>query len=170
MASLLQHGSVNDSEVYWENNSMVGIAENIDIPELGWETFSHKTLGSVAILKKPSRALKELEGKLKIIFPEPQVYASMLNPNTIHPWQVHDKVDVPDDTSLLGADSYTMVTAMALTFSNVKADTKENNEQQSIEADFCCVRLRQTILASGEELFAVDVLGNTIRAGGENIW
>ncbi|MEL7430444.1 MAG: phage major tail tube protein, partial [Pseudomonadota bacterium] len=115
-------------------------------------------------------ALQKLTGSMKLQFPEPTVYQSMLNPTKVHQWQVHQKVDAYGSDGLDADASYTLVTTMGLRFSKVKADTIKLNDIQMIEAEFTLFRLRQTILASGDQLFSVDVMGNQVQVGNEDIW
>lgn len=170
MADLLRHGHITDARVYEEGNDLVGIADEFSAPEIEWNRVDHETLGQVAIFKPPARPLQALEGSLVLKFPEPDVYERMLNPTRVHNWQLHSKADIWGPDGLDAEKSFVLVTTVGLMFYKPRLTGAKLGDEQKVEADFSCVRMRQTIHASGRELFAVDVFANSVDVGGSPVW
>lgn len=170
MAELLRNGQITNSEVYFEDNNLVGICAEFNIPELEWGMVTHETLGQVAIFEAPSRPLQALKGSLKMAFPEPELLEMAYNPTRVYPWQLHKKVDIMGPDGFDTGKSYTLITVCGLMFTKVGLGTAKLGDLMDQEMDFTCMRLSQRVHDSEKQIFAVDVFANTVQVGGKDVW
>lgn len=170
MAELIRHGQSTQARVYSEDNDLVGIVVEFDIPDVEFETVEHETLGSIAVFKAPSRPLQALEGSVKFQFPEPELMTHINNPTIARTYQVHKVVDVWGPDGLDVDKSYTLVVTVRLQFVKNALGTAKLGDNEMVEADFTCNRMRQTIHATGRQIMAVDVFAGTHEVGDSPVW
>lgn len=165
-----RHGQITNSEVYFEDKTLVGICAEFNVPEIEWGTVDHETLGQVAVFKAPSRALQALEGSMKWQFPEPELLEMAYNPTIVYPFMLHSKVDILTEDGFTSDSSYTLVTTAAVMFTKAAMGASKLGDLMDEELDFTCVRLSQRVHDSNRQIFAVDIFANTLNVGGKAVW
>lgn len=170
MTEFRRNGQITDAHVYLEDNDLVGIVSEFQIPSIEWNTIEHETLGQVAVYKTAARALQALEGSMKWEFVEPTLAEMAYNPTKVYPFQLHSKVDIwgPDGLDL--DKSYTLVTLVALQFNKAGPGVAKLGDLMDVELDFTCTRLTQRIHDSDKVMFSVDVFANRVQDGSGDIW
>lgn len=165
-----RNGQITNSEVYFEDKTLVGICSEFNIPEIEWGTVDHETLGQVAVFKAPSRPLQSLGGSMKWAFPEPELMEMAYNPTIVYPFMLHSKVDILGPDGFDSENSYTLVTLAALMFTKSAMGAAKLGDLMDEELDFTCMRLSQRVHDSNRQIFAVDVFANTVQVGGKDVW
>lgn len=167
---MLRHGQITDSEIYLEDNTLFGIAEEIDIPEIELTEIEHQSLGSVAVFAVPGRAVKSLKVKMKLRFVEPTLQPIIFNPTVSKLLQVHSKVDINGDDGLDVDNSFTLITAMRTRFGKVSHDTAKNSDQMMVTAEGFVTYLMQRAYTSETPFVEIDALNNVYKVNGDNVW
>lgn len=168
--SFLQHGQVTDSELYLEDKSLIGIAQEFDINELEHKTIEHETLGSVVIFAAPGRGVQKLSGKLTLLFPEKEIAKRVVNPTVAVPFQLHQPVDVFDEDGLNTEDSHFLVTHVKAMFGKIKWGKAKKGDLQTVEADFTTNYLMQRVLGEEQPLFRISAKANRFQIDGQDVW
>lgn len=167
---MLNNAQVSDAPVYLDDKSLVGVCNGFDMPELESNTIEHETLGSVGVLKLPTRGLSALDGSMTLSFPEPEIVAIFSQPNRAVTLQVHKRIDVFDGDGFNAEKSTVMITRIkAMFFKNAFASVKKNEATEDT-GEFTCTSYTQRLISSDVPLVEVDLFANIYRINGADVW
>ncbi len=165
-----RHARITNATVYLEDNSLVGIAREIQLPKLEWHEVEHESLGQVAVFKTPARALQALEGSITWEAIDPDIARRTLDPSRAITFQVHHEQDVWDADGFSAGESVTIVTIMRLLFKGGELEALKNSEQAGFQQEFTCTRLVQRVHSENTPLIEVDVFANSVKVNGEEVF
>ena len=168
--ALKRYGQITNAEAYFEDNTLVGIIKELDLPEIEWETVEHETLGQVAVFKAPARPLKALEGEMTFGFVEPTIAGMTYMPTKAFTFQLHHNVDVWDQNGLSMEESFKLVTVVRVLFHSSKLGGSKLGDLVDHKVKFTCNRFVQSVYQTGEELIGVDVMANRAWNRDGEIW
>ena len=160
MADYRRYGQSVQSEVYLEDNSLVGIAKGFQLPAIKWKTVTIETLGQVAVYEPPSRVLEALNGSLTMSFFEPELMGDFFNPTKSQKLQFHQYVDVSNEDGYDAERSFTRISILTMRFTGYEHQEVSLGENEEVPLDFSCSRLVQRIHDSDKTLLEIDVFGN----------
>lgn len=167
---MLGHGQITDAHVYMNDNQMIGLCDEFNVPDLENKQIEHETLGSIGVLSLPARSLAGLGGDMKMSFPEPEFMAITSNPRKAHSLQLHSKLDVFDAGGLNEDLSTTLVTLVTLMFKKRAFPTSKKGENGQYTADFSVTRLVQRDIRANVPIVEIDLFKQIHRVMGENVW
>ena len=160
--ALLRFGQITNAEVYFEDNTLVGMVKEFKIPKIAWQSIDHETLGQVAVWKAPARPMQALEGSVKFGFVDPDVAAMTYMPTRAWRFQIHHDVDVWGQDGLDTDKSYKLVTAVRLLFTESELGGAKLGDLVEHDAPFTCTRFVQRVYSEQTPLIGVDVMANRI--------
>ncbi len=165
-----RHARITNATIYLEDNSLVGVAREIQLPKLEWHEVEHESLGQVAVFKTPARAMQALEGSITWESIDPDIARRTLNPARAITIQAHHEQDVWGPDGHVAEDSVTIVTIMRCLFKSAELEALKNSEQAGWEQEFTCTRLVQRVHSENVPLIEVDVFANAVKVDGENVF
>ena len=165
-----RHARITNATVYLEDNSLVGIAREIQLPKLEWHEVEHESLGQVAVFKTPGRALQALEGSITWEAVDPDIARRTLHPGRAITFQVHHEQDVWGPDGHDAGESVTIVTVMRVLFKGAELEALKNSEQPGWQQEFTCTRLVQRVHSENVPLIEVDVFANSVKVAGEEVF
>jgi len=165
-----RHARITNATVYLEDNSLVGIAREIQLPKLEWHEVEHESLGQVAVFKTPARSLQALEGSITWEAVDPDIARRTLTPARAITFQVHWEQDAWDADGWNSDESITMVAVMRLLFKGAELEALKNAEQAGWQQEFTCTRLVQRVHSENTPIIEVDVFANSVKVNGEEVF
>lgn len=167
---MLKHGQITDAEAYLDDNSLIGICKEFNVPELENTQIEHETLGSIGVLKLPRRGLSAVEGSLTMAFAEPEFLAITSNPRKAARFQLHSKLDIFDAMGLNESASTTLVTHVTALFHKTAFPSGKKGEAGEHSAEFSVTKLLQRDIASSTPIVEIDFFANIYKVNGEDVW
>ncbi|WP_282093039.1 phage major tail tube protein [Epibacterium ulvae] len=166
----MHRGQITDAELYNDARELWGIAAECQIPEVETQTIDHETLGSVGVIKLPSRGLRSLSGSLKLQYPDDEFHRKMLRPNRAVSLHLHEKVDLFDIDGYDEGASTTLITSMRCLFSKVSSGAGKLGDARDLSGDFTTTYFMQRATNSNIPLIEVNLFSKIYRVNGENVW
>jgi P2 family phage contractile tail tube protein len=165
-----RHAKITNATIYLEDNSLVGVAREIQIPKLEWHEVEHESLGQVAVFKTPSRALQALEGSITWETVDPEIARRSLDPTAAITLQAHWEQDAWGADGWDASESVTMVAIMRCLFKSAELEALKNSEQSGFQQEFTVTRLVQRAHGENTPLIEVDVFANSIKVDGREVF
>ncbi len=167
---MLQHAQITDAHVYMEDNSLAGICKEFSIPEIEVSQIEHETLGSIGVMKLPSRSLASLEGSLTVSHPDPAFLAIVSNPRKAARFQLHSKLDAFHAMGLDEENSTTIVTHVTALFHKSAFPAAKKGEAGEYTAEFSVTRLMQREYRSQTPIVEIDLFAGIHKVNGQDVW
>ncbi|MFG1409512.1 phage major tail tube protein [Xanthobacter sp. VTT E-85241] len=163
-------GHITNSDVYMDNNRLIGRVKEFELPEFSYKLISHEALGQIAILELPSRALEAPKGKITFDFVDHEVERLALNPTVVRRWQLHSYVDIWGADGLDRAKSHKLITSLGLLPTKSGALAHTLGEAVNREMEITVPYITQVISTEDVPLLELDVFAGIYRINGENVW
>nr|WP_321527031.1 phage major tail tube protein [uncultured Cohaesibacter sp.] len=170
MTDYRRYGQSVQSDVYLEDNSLIGIAKSFQLPAIKWKTVSIETLGQVAVYEPPTRVLEALSGSFTMSFFEPDLMAAFFNPTKSQKLQFHQYVDLNNEDGYDAERSFTRISILTLRVTSYEHQEVSLGENEDIPLEFSCSRLVQRIHDSDQTLLEVDVFNNRAGNSSGDFW
>lgn len=154
-----------NANVYLDGvNSLIGRADEVELPDIEVETEDHKGLGMVGKLKLPS-GLKELKAKIKWSGFYAEHLKAGANPFRAHALQLRGSVETYD----AGGRVEELPVVVFLTASWTKAGLGKYEAQKAVAFEDELAVTYVKVVHDGKEVLEVDVLQNIWRVDGEDV-
>lgn len=170
MADLRRYGKHTNATVYLDDNSLVGICSELDLPDIEWKTIEHETLGQIAVLKRATRVLEAMEGSLTLDFLEPELAEKFYDPTRNQVLQLHEDVDISGPDGFDREKSFKLITVLTVQFFKAPARTAKLADNDGAKFEFTTSRLVQRVHDSDTVMLEVDVFANKVRNSSGDIW
>jgi len=165
-----RHGQTTNSELYWDDNTLWGVASEFGGVEIEHTTFDHETLGSIAIFSAPARPIKAMNTKLKGQFLEPDISRGLLSATKTLTFQLHADVDVANPDGFDEDESYKLITYVRALCTKYKADDAKLGDGLGFEADLTVHYLMQRVHTDQTPIVEIDLFANKYEVGGVPVW
>lgn len=160
MAKIEIHRLTN-ANIYADGNSLLGKAEEINLPEVKHKFADHKALGMVGTFETWA-GIDKLEGKIKWSALYPDVLKKTANPFQHVELQLRGSMNVITSAGL--SEQKKVVALMTVAFKNFPAGNYKQHDNVEVESTYACYYMKVSI--GTEDLIEVDVLNNIYKAGG----
>ena len=165
-----RHAKITNATIYLEDNSLAGVAREIQLPKLEWHEVEHQSLGQVAVFKSPARPLQALEGSITWESVDPEIARRTFNPARAVILQAHWEQDAWSEDGWDAGESVTMVAVMRCLFKAAELEALKNAEQSGWQQEFTCTRLVQRVHSENEPILEVDVFANSVKVDGQEVF
>lgn len=155
---------LTNCNIYMDGNSLLGRAEEINLPEIKSKMAEHKALGMIGAIETPS-GFEKLEGKIKWSALYPAVLLKAANPFSSVQLQVRGSLETYGQTGR--TEQKPVVVSLTLTFKKFPAGNFKQHDNVEAETDFACSYMKQTI--GGQDIVEIDVLENIYKVGGQDL-
>ncbi len=160
MTDYRRYGSMTNANLYYGDNSLLGVVKEFKVSDIEWKTVDIETRGQVAVYKAPTRTLEALTGTLKLQAFEPELVQGFYNPTIVHPLQIHHNVDHNSEIGFDVEKSFTLITLMQARVFKSGFGGISLGDEEELEFEFSLNRLVQRVHDSEETLLNVDVFAN----------
>lgn len=168
---MLQYGQITDAQVYLGDQSLVGLCEEFEVPEMETKQIEHETLGSVGVLMLPARGIQALKVSMTMSFPEPEFMAMTADPTQSHQFQLHSKLDIFNAGGFDRDRSTTLVTIVNVMFAKPAFPAgKRGGEAGKFKAEGTATRLLQRDIRSETPIVELDLFANVHNVLGKPVW
>lgn len=155
---------LTNANIYVDGNSLLGRAEEIEVPTIKTKMAEHKALGMVGSIETFA-GIEKLEGKIKWAALYPDVLKKVANPFKHVAVQVRGSLDSYDAS---GRSSEKPVKiALTVAFKSLPGGNYKQHENVEAETEYTAYYMKQTI--DGQDIVEIDVLNNIYRANGQDL-
>lgn len=155
---------VTNANVYDEGKSLLGQAEEINLPEVGFSMAEHKALGMVGVRQYPG-GIEKMEGKIKWNSFYADTYGSFANPFKAKKLQVRSSVQEWEGGDLVAEKP--LVVYLTIQPKKVPGGNFKSNDNVEYETDFTCSYMK--VEYDGNLVTEIDVDNNIFFVGGEDL-
>ncbi|MCA8013608.1 phage major tail tube protein [Burkholderia vietnamiensis] len=164
MAGGVTINRITNANVYLSNNSMLGKAEEIKLPDVQAIMAEHKALGMIGKVELPG-GLDKLEGEIKWNSLYADVAKAMANPFKAVALQCRSSIETYGAQGRV--QEVSLVTYLTVMFKKNPLGTYKQHENADFSSAFGATYIKQVI--DGEEVLELDYLANIFRVGGEDM-
>lgn len=164
MATKIAIHRVTNANIYLDAASLLGKAEELNLPELKAKLSEHKALGLVGSIETFS-GFDKLEGKIKLTSYYPDVLKKLANP--FKPVQLQARASMQAHEQGGVVREIPVVTIVTATFKNVPLGNQKQHDNVELEMSYSATYIKQTI--DGEDVLEYDVLANIFKVGGVDL-
>jgi hypothetical protein len=155
---------ITNANVYIDGASLLGRAEEVELPQIKAKMSEHKALGMVGSIEAFA-GFEKLEGKIKWASLYPDVLKKAANPfKTV---QLQLRGSLYTQTAQGRTDEVPVVALLTVAFKTFPGGNWKQHENVEMETEFVAYYMK--IAAGGEDIVEVDVLENIYKAGGEDL-
>lgn len=155
---------LTNANIYMDGNSLLGRAEEIQLPSIKTKMAEHKSLGLIAAVELPA-GFDKLEGKIKWAAYYPDVMKKVANPFGAIQLQVRGSLETWAQGSRTA--QVPVVVLMTITSKSFPGGNFKQHDNVEAETDFACTYMKQTI--NGEDIVEIDVLENIFKVAGQDM-
>jgi P2 family phage contractile tail tube protein len=155
---------ITNANVYLDDESMLGKADEMTCPELVTKMTEHKALGMIGMIKLDT-GFEEMKGKIKWNSIYDDIAERTVNPRRSYQLQVRGTVERHSAEGLI--DEVPMAIFMTVKFNKTPFGMFKQHEAVEIETEFTCTAIKQVV--DGKVIVEVDFYSNTFKAGGVDI-
>lgn len=170
MADLRRYGKHTNATVYFEDNSLVGICPELELPDFEWKTVDIETLGQVMVLKRATRVMEAMTGSITLDFLEPELGEAFYNPTINHVLQLHEDIDIQGPDGFDKERSYKLITILNMQVFKAPSRTSKLAEGDGQKFEYSVSRLVQRVHDSDKVLLEADAFANTVRNSSGEFW
>ncbi|MEC5291973.1 phage major tail tube protein [Aurantimonas sp. C2-6-R+9] len=161
---------ISQAHVYDVDQRLFGLVDKLTLDGRKTTEVEHKTLGQVGVLKLPGRPLQAVTGKIMIGHLDDGYDRQLSNPAKQHDWQMHQKVDVSDETGYSFDKSHTIVWHARFRFMEDDGMDTELGEKAGIEYAITLPYLRIFREGDATPIWFLDVFNDVFEVNGERVW
>ncbi len=151
----IEIGRISNANVYLNGSSLLGKAEEVDLPTVKTLMTEHKALGLVGKAELPS-GFDKLEGKIKWNSFYPDVMVAAANPFKIHQVQVRGSVETYTGQGRTAETP--LVIMMRAAFKDYQLGKFKSHDNAENETGLSVYYVQQTL--GGRVILEIDVLAN----------
>lgn len=152
---------VTNANLYINGNSLIGKAEEVQLPDISILETEHKALGLVGGNMLPA-GFDKLEGKIKWNSFYQDVWLQFGNPFVPVSLQCRSSVDTYDSQ---GRQAQTaLVTFLTITIKKLPLGTYKPKDNADFASEFSCTYIKQQF--GGSDVLELDTLANIFKVGG----
>jgi len=155
---------LTNANIYLDGGSMLGRAEEINLPVLKAKMAEHKALGMVGTIEAFA-GFEKLEGKIKWSSIYPDALKKTANPFRSVQLQVRGSVEAyasPGRTA-----EQPVVALLTVTFKSLPGGNYKQHDNVEMESEFIATYMKLTV--GGEDVAEIDVLANIYKAAGQDV-
>jgi len=156
---------VTNANVYIDGNSLLGRAEEIDLPEIKYKMQEHKGLGLLGSAEFFA-GVDKMEARIKWNSFYPEMLLKAGDPRKVV--QLQARASLETYTGQGVASEVPLVVHFAGTFKNFPTGKFKQHENVELETNMSVFYVKQVI--SGEEILEVDVLANIYKVAGKDVF
>lgn len=164
MSSKIQINRLTNANIYVDGNSLLGRAEEIELPDIKLKMVEHKALGMVASIETFA-GIDKLEGKIKWAAFYPDVMKKFANPFTHLQLQVRGSLETYTTTGR--TEQVPVKVALTVASKGLPGGKFKQHDNVEAESEFTAYYMKVTI--DGQDIAEIDVLNNIWKANGEDL-
>lgn len=162
MSGKIEINSISNANIYLNNGSMLGKAEEIKCPDVSAIMQERKALGMIGKIELPV-GFDKLEGEIKWNSFYADVAKIAANPFGIVPLQCRSSV-ARFNSSQGRYDEIPLVTFMTVLFNKNPLGTYKQHESPDFTSSFSCTYIKQVL--DGEDILELDYMANIFKVNG----
>lgn len=155
---------LTNANIYLDGGSMLGRAEEIELPVLQAKMADHKALGMVGSIEAFA-GFEKLEGKIKWSSLYPDALRKTANP--FRSVQLQVRASVETYASPGRTEERPVVALLTVTFKSLPGGNYKQHENVELESEFLATYFKLTV--GGEDITEIDVLANIYKAAGQDV-
>lgn len=145
-------GHTSTADVYVEGNRLAGRIAEFTLDKIGYKQVTHESLGMVGAVELPSRGLEPLKAKIKFQWLETELMLKTALPNRAVGFMFEKFVDVFDQTGLVTASGYRILTNVQLLFAEENFDAFKLGDD-AIGREVACSVIRLSVKSTETDQF-----------------
>jgi P2 family phage contractile tail tube protein len=162
----IEVSQITNASIYVAGASLVGMAEEVGVPEIMAITSEYKGLGMASQIKLPTGGFQPAEFTMKLKSYYPKVMAKAGNPYKGVQIQVRSSIDTYGNGGLVSQKK--LVTLMTVLFTKLPSGGSiKNNERAEINAMGSVLYFKQTV--DDEDIIEIDFMNNIFKLNGDDI-
>jgi uncharacterized protein len=164
-------GQTTNADVYVDGNRLVGRIKEFELDKVGYERVTHEALGMVGKVKLPGRTLEPIDAKIAFSWLETEMMLKTALPNKAVTFQFEKMVDIFDQTGLVAAEGYRIITIATLLFAEESMDAFKNGDDP-IGRELECSVIRLSVKSTETDQFIREYapFENINRVNGADVW
>ncbi|MEW5885479.1 MAG: phage major tail tube protein [Pseudomonadota bacterium] len=155
---------LTNANVYLDGGSMLGRAEEVELPVLKAKMAEHKALGMVGSIEAYA-GFEKLEGKIKWSSLYPEALKKTANPFASVQLQLRASVEVYSSAGR--SQELPLVALLTVTFKSLPGGGYKQHENVELESEFTATYMKLTV--GGEDIMEIDALANIYKAAGQDV-
>jgi P2 family phage contractile tail tube protein len=160
----IKTNTLTNANVYCEDKSMLGRAEEITLPEVNFTMTDHKALGMIGVRQFPN-GIDKLEGKIKWNSFYDDAFKKFANPFKALRLMVRASVKIWEGGDLVDEKPY--VVYLTVQTKKTPLGGFKQNDQVELENDISCTYIK--VEYDGQLMMEVDVDNNIYNVAGEDL-
>lgn len=155
---------ITNANVYLAGQSLLGRAEEVQLPQIKAKMVEHKAVGMVGTIEAFA-GFEKLEGKIKWASFYADVLRKVANPFKALQLQVRGSMPI-----ILGGSvsrEAPVVALLSVVFKSLPGGTYKQHENVELETEFIAYYMKLTV--DGQDVAEIDVLENIYKAGGVDL-
>lgn len=168
--SPIRVGQITNAAVYLNSNLLLGRVKEFEIPEFSYKMVTHEALGMIGIIELPSRAVDALSGKITFDYVDPEVDMEVMNPTTVHRWDLRSRVDVFDAGGLNRDLTYRRTISIGAMFKKSDALSFKLGENVERPIEISVISLIDKVSNLSVPLMEYDPFNNIHNINGVPVW
>jgi P2 family phage contractile tail tube protein len=160
----IKTNNLTNANVYCEDKSMLGCAEEITLPEVAFTISEHKALGVMGVRQLPN-GIDKLEGKIKWNSFYDDVFKKFANPFKAMKLMVRGSVRNYESGDVVTEKAY--VVYMTCQPKKVPLGAFKQNDNVEMETEFTCSYVK--VEYDGQAIMEVDVDNNIYSVNGVDL-
>lgn len=152
---------ITNANVYLDGQSLLGRAEEVQLPQVKAKMVEHKALGMVGTIEAFA-GFEKLEGKIKWASFYADVLKKAANPFRAVQLQVRGSMPI-----IVGGSvnrEAPIVAILSVLFTSIPGGNYKQHENVELETDFTAYYMKLAV--DGQDVTEIDVLENIYKAGG----
>jgi uncharacterized protein len=155
---------ITNANVYLNNKSQLGKAEEVNLPDLVAKMTEHKALGMVGTIELFS-GFEKMEGDIKWSSYYPDVMGVAYNPFTFASLMIRANVETYSSQGRIA--EVPLVTYLTAIFKKNSAGKHKQHENAEYPSSFSCLMLKQQI--DGQDVLEFDAMANIYKVNGVDL-
>jgi uncharacterized protein len=157
----VQLNRVTNANLYINGNSLLGTAEELQLPDLDVLESEHKALGLVGTNMLPT-GFDKLTGKIKWNSYYAAIWLAVANPFMPVSLQARSSVSTYASNGLVS--ELPLVTFVTMTIKKLPLGTFKPKDNTDFQSEFTCTYVKQQF--NGQDVIELDTMANIFKVGG----
>jgi len=164
MSNKIAINHLTNVNLYMDGRSLLGRAEELELPQVKHKMTEHKALGMVGKIELPA-GFDKLEGEIKWNSLYKDVAKTVANPYKAVQLQCRSNIETYGAQGRL--QEVSLVTYLTVMFKKNPLGTFKQHDNAEFGSGFSATYIKQVI--DGDEVLELDYLANIFRVGGEDM-
>ena len=166
----VQTGSVTNGDILLNGIDIAGRVLEFDFGDFSYEEVEHKTLGTIGVIKLPSRSIEAIEQTIKYEYLEPALKRELMNPRKTHKLQIHQYVDVSGPDGLDLEASHMLVTHIGFRVIKTKRGSAKLGENVELEQTISVTSFIENVYGEELPILEYDFFAKIHKINGKDVW